>query len=135
MTTLKLMKTMLFTLSLFFICNLQADCDVLSIAISGGGVHSLSLDTNSNVCAWGNNSFGQLGDRLNVDSHIPKIITTLPPIIAIAAGNNHSLVIDNVGAIWGWGLNLDGQLGVGDFVNKSSPTQHSPPFIATKIAA
>ena len=82
-------------------------------SVAAGAVHSLALDSNGVVWAWGNNSFGQLG----LGNYIPPVgspvvfaspITAFPPgtvITAIAAGAYHSLALDNAGNVWAWGQN------------------------------
>ena len=54
-------------------------------AVAAGGTHSLALDSNGDVWAWGDNKFGELGDGLpepysvspvKVDSHVDQIWTT-----------------------------------------------------------
>jgi hypothetical protein len=41
------------------------------IAVAAGAWHSLALDENGTVWAWGYNFFGQLGDGINDDSPVP----------------------------------------------------------------
>lgn len=83
-------------------------------AIAGGGFHSLAL-TNNGVYAWGNNTFGQLGDGTITTSLVPvKVIyekkTAPAAVTAIAAGFWHSLGIGD-GNIYGWGYGGNGELG------------------------
>jgi alpha-tubulin suppressor-like RCC1 family protein len=85
-------------------------------AIAGGGFHSLAL-TNDGVYAWGNNTFGQLGNGSITDSAVPvKVVFNsfkkTPPtaLTAIAAGFWHSLAIGD-GNIYGWGYGNNGELG------------------------
>lgn len=85
-------------------------------AIAGGGFHSLAI-TNDGVYAWGNNTFGQLGNGSITDSAVPvKVVFNsfkkTPPaaVTAIAAGFWHSLVIGD-GNIYGWGYGSNGELG------------------------
>ena len=94
--------------------------------IAAGGSHSLALDINGQVWAWGYNGNGQLGDGTLVDKNLPVKVTGITaPIIAIAAGGAFSVAIDNTGAVWAWGYNGFGQLGVDPAVTtfSSSPKQ------------
>jgi alpha-tubulin suppressor-like RCC1 family protein len=43
------------------------------VSIAAGGQHSAAVDSNGEVWAWGSNSFGQLGNGLQVNS--PGITT------------------------------------------------------------
>jgi len=84
-------------------------------AVAGGTYHSLFLQRNGEVFAWGQNLAGQLGtgsiNTLPVPS--PAKPVGLPPIKAIAAGQTHSLALDTDGDVWAWGKNDFGQVGLG----------------------
>lgn len=94
-------------------------------AISAGEYHSLALDEDGMVWAWGSNEFGQLGDgtTTTVPRLLPAQVTwdddddpstapvPLSHITAISAGDTHSLALADDGTVWAWGNNKDGQLG------------------------
>jgi alpha-tubulin suppressor-like RCC1 family protein len=96
-------------------------------AISAKGYHSLALDSDGNVWAWGDNSYGQLGDETKIERHTPiKVkgfdgIDDLENIIAIAAGGYHSIALDSNGKVWAWGYNCNGQLGNGETGEEVTP--------------
>jgi alpha-tubulin suppressor-like RCC1 family protein len=95
-------------------------------AISAGEWHSLAitmLNGSSTVWAWGNNTFGQLGDNTTVSKGIPQEVTTLAgvTVTAIAAGGQHSLALDSTGQVYAWGSNAYGQLGDGTTTNQLTP--------------
>ena len=72
--------------------------------------------------AWGNRTYGQLGDGPPWD--VEPVQTLLEPqAIAVAAGHQHSLAMKNDGTVWAWGSNSDGQLGDGTTTNRSEPIQ------------
>jgi alpha-tubulin suppressor-like RCC1 family protein len=86
-------------------------------AIAAAGDHSLALDSQGNLWAWGNNAKGQLGIG-DQDVETSKVPVKLPfpqntRFIKIAAGARHSLAIDSSGNLWAWGANAAGQLGNG----------------------
>jgi alpha-tubulin suppressor-like RCC1 family protein len=82
------------------------------VMVSAGFQHSLALQSNGIVWAWGSNEFGQLGDGSTTNSNVPVIVSELPPdIVAISAGYFHSLALTSDGDIWAWGSNQYGQLG------------------------
>ena len=100
--------------------------------IAAGVWHSLALLSNGEVCAWGLDGYGQLGDESNTSTHVPTLVcapysTTSPcaplkHVTAISAGGFFSLAIVRtlvVGsstltdAAVAWGASLDGELGNG----------------------
>lgn len=92
-------------------------------AIAAGSDFTLALDSSGNVWAWGDNSYGQLGNgSTSTNNPTPGQVTNLSGIkvIAIAAGWAHALAVDNSGAVWAWGLNYSGQLGNSTNMNSYS---------------
>lgn len=67
--------------------------------------------------AWGQNTFGQLGDGTMVDRYSPvqvlNPVGTIPlsDIIAVSTSVQHSLALMSDGTVWAWGANASGQLG------------------------
>jgi alpha-tubulin suppressor-like RCC1 family protein len=112
------------------------------VAVSGGGFHSLAI-TDDGVYAWGNNTFGQLGDGTTTDSVQPtKVIfqrkAAPTTVTAIAAGFWHSLAIgDN--SVHGWGYNGNGELGAITAASTTVPVKAVFPkkisVLVTAIAA
>ncbi len=82
-------------------------------AIAAGEGHSLALDGQGRVWAWGRNTFAQVSPATDVAVATPVQVIGLPRIAAIAAGLGSSLALDVNGRIWGWGLNQFGELGQG----------------------
>lgn len=96
------------------------------IAIAAGDFHSLALNSDGTVWAWGRNGEGELGDGSNVVSRLaPVQVSGLTGVVAIAAGSNHSLALKSDGSVWGWGTNGSGQLGDGTMANRLTPVQVS----------
>ena len=105
--------------------------------VSAGGNHSLAIDENTNIWAWGFNHNGELGNSINKDTMNPNPIprqVLLNPNDASAGlkakqvigGGNHSLAIDENGNIWTWGSNEYGQLGngsIGSWTSNPTPKQ------------
>jgi alpha-tubulin suppressor-like RCC1 family protein len=56
------------------------------IAVSGGYFHSLALESNGTVWAWGFNGDGELGDGSTNTSAVPVQVSGLSGVIAVAAG-------------------------------------------------
>ncbi len=97
------------------------------IAVSAGEGHSLALDLNGTVWAWGDNKYGQLGNDTNDPCTTAVAVVGLngegylENIIAISAGFWHSLAIDVDGTIWTWGKGDYGRLGLGNDANSNTP--------------
>jgi alpha-tubulin suppressor-like RCC1 family protein len=86
-----------------------------ALAIAAGYNHSLALVSNETVYAWGDNTYGQIGNGTTGTTGEPIPIQTvgLSNIVAIAAGEYHNLALKSDGTVWAWGYNSHGQLGDG----------------------
>ncbi|WP_395829727.1 MopE-related protein [Archangium violaceum] len=83
-------------------------------AIAAGIGHSLALDLDGQVWAWGQNSSGQVGLGSAVGTVLlPTKVVGLTGIQRIAAGGNYSLALGMDGQVWAWGQNTAGQVGTG----------------------
>ena len=81
--------------------------------IDAGDQHSLAIDASGILWAWGNNTFGQLGDGTNTTSLSPIPIGTATNWSVISAGTDHSMAINSGNILYTWGNNTNGQLGDG----------------------
>ena len=88
-------------------------------AIAAGVSHSLVIDSDGDLRAWGNNFHGQLGDSTAEGRLTPVRVTD--DFIAISAGGTHSLAICTDGGLWAWGSNNVGQLGDGTTQGNGTP--------------
>jgi parallel beta-helix repeat protein len=108
------------------------------ISVSAGAEHSIALDANCGVWAWGGNLNGQLGnaDTNIVETRPVKVLRfdnqPLLGITSICAGYYHNLAIDSNGILWVWGNNQDGRLGLGDTDNRNLAYPRPPVFNTTK---
>ncbi|MGZ4033504.1 MAG: RCC1 domain-containing protein, partial [Bacteroidia bacterium] len=106
------------------------------IAIAGGWEHSLALKNDGTVWAWGDNTYGQLGNGTYTNSNVPVQVVGLTGVIAIAGGSPWNyLALKNDGTVWGWGYNSYGQLGDGTNINRNIPVQVSSVSSIIAIAA
>lgn len=96
---------------------------VRAMAIAAGGNHSLAVDGNGEVWAWGQNDFGQLGDSTVANRSTPVKVKHLSGIIQVAAGTNHSVALKHDGAVWAWGDRRHLQLGDGGNTPSLTPVQ------------
>jgi hypothetical protein len=81
--------------------------------VAAGESHSLALDKQGKVWAWGHNADGQLGDGSQTDRLSPGAVPGLPPVSMISARGMQSFALTGDGQIWAWGQNSEGQLGLG----------------------
>lgn len=88
--------------------------------IAVGVYHSLALENNGMVWAWGRNDYGQLGDGSLANKLFPQR-SNLDRIVAVAAGEYHSLALTFAGTVLAWGNNQYGQLGIGTNIDSRVP--------------
>uniref|UniRef100_A0A061R666 Ubiquitin-protein ligase E3 A n=1 Tax=Tetraselmis sp. GSL018 TaxID=582737 RepID=A0A061R666_9CHLO len=82
--------------------------------VACGEAHTLCVTATSQVYAWGDNRFGQLGTGDTCSSVEPMLVDTLwaIPVKQLAAGNHHSAALTGNGFLFTWGSNSKGQLGL-----------------------
>ena len=93
-----------------------------------GGQHTLALDTDGNVHAFGDNQHGQLGDGSTANRNVAVPVGISgdmngKSIQAVATHDSHSLALDSEGRVYAWGHGADGKLGTGDTADRSTPVQ------------
>jgi alpha-tubulin suppressor-like RCC1 family protein len=81
--------------------------------IAAGDRHSLALRSDGTVWAWGDNSYGQLGDGTTAAEDRPERVPGLTGITRITAGDDISYAIRAGGTVLAWGDNSTGLLGNG----------------------
>ncbi|MEY3896593.1 MAG: hypothetical protein RLZZ214_2113 [Verrucomicrobiota bacterium] len=96
------------------------------VAISAGYYHNLALCSDGTVAAWGQNTYGQLGDGTNTNSSVPVAVTTAgglsgKTVTGIVAGYYHNLAQCSDGSLIAWGRNSYGQLGNNSATDSSVP--------------
>jgi alpha-tubulin suppressor-like RCC1 family protein len=93
--------------------------------ISAGGGHTMAIDKNGRVWAWGINTNGQLGDNSTTSKRTPVsvlgAVKTFCQISAGATDQSYTLAIDKNGRAWAWGNNNLGQLGDNSITSKRTP--------------
>jgi alpha-tubulin suppressor-like RCC1 family protein len=96
---------------------------------------SLAVLADGTVRAWGDNTFGQLGDGTVIDRLAPVQVGTLSDVASVAAGVRHALALRRDGSVWTWGANDFGQLGNGTTTASLTPTPIALPAPIVAIAA
>jgi len=105
------------------------------VAVAAGADHTVALQADSSVWAWGNNGSGQLGNGTNINSFVPVQVPGLTGVVAVAAGAVHTVALKDDGSVWAWGDNYFGKLGDGTGTNSFVPVQVSGLTGVTAIAA
>ncbi|OCT12115.1 hypothetical protein A8709_30140 [Paenibacillus pectinilyticus] len=102
-----------------------------TVRVGMGADFTFAIDPDNNVWAWGNNSYGQLGDKTVNNQTSPiqtqvkqwlnppvlkpgegTIVNKTPVVNALASGDSDSFVLKNE-SLFTWGSNTFGQLGDG----------------------
>ncbi len=113
-------------------------------AISAGWEENIALLSNGTAIAWGNNSFGLLGDGSRVGpekcgkegcSRTPVAVSGLSGVAAVSTSMDLSLALLKDGDVMAWGSNYDGQLGDGTTEASYVPVAVSGLSGATAISA
>ena len=81
--------------------------------------HTMALQTDGSLWAWGQNSGGRLGTGDTVDQLTPARV--MEDVSFITAGLDHSMAIKKDGSLWAWGSNSSGELGLGDTIERLTP--------------
>ena len=92
-----------------------------------GKYHSLGINTDGELYAWGKNDRGQLGDGTNTNRNTPVSITTVQNSAVhwsyAAAGGYHNLAVKTNGELYAWGSNAKGKLGDGTKTSRNAPVR------------
>ena len=101
--------------------------------------YSLAIGSDGKLYAWGDNTWGQLGDGTTVQHDSPEAVSLTVGVTptTVTAGGGQSFAIASDGKLYGWGYNYFGQLGDGNNSNQSNPAVISlaPGVAATAVSA
>ncbi len=107
---------------------------VTATQIACGVYHSLALGSDGNVYAWGDNTYGELGNGTTTNSDVPMKVSFpsgfTPVKIYAYAYNNY--VIGSDGSVYAWGANGQGQFGLGNSTSQLTPVKVPLPSGVTK---
>ena len=116
-----LVRWMFSLLVLLLVGGFAVDAAGATPKIVAGEEHSLLLRADGTLWAWGNDSYGQLGQDRLVQSPTPIPVRGLPAIKKFASASGHNLALSREGVVWAWGTNRHGQLGDGGTSERATP--------------
>lgn len=105
-------------------------CSDITYQISGGFRHTLRAAFDGSVYAWGDNTYGQIGDGTTTSRSQPVNISGSSAfdnkvVIEISAGFGHSLALTADGIVYAWGDNTYNQIGDGTTTRRTTPVNIS----------
>ncbi|ROQ72994.1 alpha-tubulin suppressor-like RCC1 family protein [Streptomyces sp. CEV 2-1] len=115
--------------------HIPANVTVTSLA-AGSGFQSFALTSTGAVLAWGDNTYGQLGDGTNTRRTQP-VEVLLPEgtvVTALDSGDDHTVALTSTGRLLAWGDNTYGQLGDDTTTNSNVPVAVHLPEGTTAVA-
>ncbi|OYW76315.1 MAG: hypothetical protein B7Z37_09475 [Verrucomicrobia bacterium 12-59-8] len=92
-------------------------------SIASGSYHSLAQRSDGSLWAWGQNSYGQIGNASTSTITSPVQIGTATNWNSFSCGYYSSVGTRSDGTLWSWGRNAEGQIGDGTLTQRSSPIQ------------
>ena len=101
-----------------------------------GANHTLALDANGSVFAWGSGQQNQLGrrvvERTKIQGLIPREFGLPKKLIKdVECGQYHSFAIDTKDRVWAWGLNSYGETGIPEKVGDDEAVIFKPELVET----
>ena len=97
--------------------------DWAAIWASTCSYHVFALKTDGSLWAWGNNTYGQLGDGTTTLRNAPVRVGLDNNWASVSPGHDSALGLRTDGSLWAWGNNLYGQHGNGTYSSSSIPVR------------
>jgi alpha-tubulin suppressor-like RCC1 family protein len=105
-------------------------------SIAANDNHTVALRSDGSLWAWGNNSYGQLGDNSIVNRSTPVRETTNAAWSQLTTCRYHTVALSaSAGLVQASGFNAQGQLGTGNTTNSLMFVASAAPVLATRPAA
>ncbi len=80
--------------------------------MAAGGQHCLVRKADGSLLAWGDNTFGQLGDNTSVTRDEAVVVDNLSDVKQISGGLVSSMALTEDGDVYAWGHCIFGELGI-----------------------
>ena len=81
---------------------------------SAGESHTLAVQTNGTLWAWGNRAIGRIGQgSITGNQETPIQVGTESTWADVSAGSSHSVAFRTDGTLWAWGSRANGRIGQG----------------------
>jgi alpha-tubulin suppressor-like RCC1 family protein len=110
-------------------CSLTSFSNVTASPFSGritaNQTHSLGVKPDGSVWAWGDNTYGELGDGTTTNRLSPVQAAITGAVTQISTGWYHTLALKSDRSVWAWGYNAEGQIGDGTTNQRATPIQVS----------
>jgi alpha-tubulin suppressor-like RCC1 family protein len=100
---------------------IQVGTDSSSASVEAGYSHTAAVKSSTNLCTWGFNANGQLGDGTTTDRIAP--VTVGSGWASVSAGSFHTMAINTDSSLWAWGTNFYGRLGDGTQTEQLAPVK------------
>jgi alpha-tubulin suppressor-like RCC1 family protein len=110
--------------------NVVKALSTTTVSIGAAEAHSCALVSGGRVKCWGDNGFGELGNRSTTDSITPVAAKNIVNATALTTGGFTSCALMPGGKIRCWGDNAYGKLGIGSM----SPSASSLPLSVSGMA-
>jgi len=88
--------------------------DTRFVSVAAGCFHSMAIDEDGGLWAWGWDSHFQIGGGVADEDRfviLPSKILEGTRFVSVSGGSYHTLAVDSRGNLWTWGSNVAGQLG------------------------
>jgi len=102
--------------------------------IGAGYLFSVALKSDGTVWSWGDNSTGQLGTEMLINSsNVPIRVLVITNVTKLVAGGYHSVAVQSDGSVFVWGQNVVGQAGNGTVTPMNNLPVRSNPWALSRI--
>jgi len=89
--------------------------------LAGGRDHVLALMNDGSIRAWGQNTYGQVGNGTTANQNRPVTVPGITTAVDVEAGAEFSVAVLADGSVRTWGRSNSGQLGQGNTQTHTSP--------------
>lgn len=90
---------------------------------TAGAYHTVAINADGSLWAWGYNFYGQLGDGTTDNRPFPVNIGAGSGWTSVIVGGYHTVAGKKDGTLWAWGYNNTGQIGDGTTEGRHNPVK------------